>query len=332
MNVADNEEAILNHIQISVIIPAYNSEKYISRCLESICNQTFKDIYEIIVVNDGSSDQTSDIVYLFMARHKNIVLLNSENGGVSCARNNGLKMARGRYVTFLDSDDYVLEDYLESLYDISQLGYDLVISDATDVTEDGHEIVKTTAYAKEIVDIEIKPKLRLMSPALHSTAWGCLYDKNSITGIEFDENLTIGEDTVFFFKSLSLARRAVYIPYSGYRYVQREQSAVHSGSLIRYWHESVAWKFVSDLMPPQSRAASEAKAISVYHAARGFLCHRRDSAKCCGARNEELFDYVNQLALPSIGCYLINGKPRSAATIFLACLTGITRCSFNLDN
>lgn len=98
---------------ISVIIPAYNAEKYVAKCIKSIQNNTYKNL-EIIVINDGSNDNTQGVVESFMA-DKRIVLINVKNGGVSKARNLGLDRATGEYVAFVDSDDYVREDYFEIL-------------------------------------------------------------------------------------------------------------------------------------------------------------------------------------------------------------------------
>ena len=96
---------------ISVIIPAYNSEQYILRCLDSVFNQTYKNI-EIIVVNDGSTDKTREIV----EQLDNVILLNKENGGLCSSRKYGVKNSKGKYIIFLDSDDYLESDFIEKLY------------------------------------------------------------------------------------------------------------------------------------------------------------------------------------------------------------------------
>ena len=101
----------MERVKISVIIPVYNVEKYIRECIESVLNQTLKDI-EIIAVNDGSRDNSIKIIeeYLSDARLK---IINKENGGASFARNIGMKAARGEYIYFIDSDDFINEDVLE---------------------------------------------------------------------------------------------------------------------------------------------------------------------------------------------------------------------------
>ena len=92
--------------KVSVIVPVYNVEKYITRCLTSLINQTLDDL-EIILVNDGSQDNSEQIIRQFKKEHSNIIYVTKENGGLSSARNFGLIYATGEYVAFLDSDDYV---------------------------------------------------------------------------------------------------------------------------------------------------------------------------------------------------------------------------------
>ena len=101
--------------KISIIIPMYNAEKYIARCLESVINQSFNDI-EIIIVNDGSTDKSLEICRKYAEVDERIVILNKENNGVSVARNQGMNVATGEYVMFVDSDDWIDESMCQDLY------------------------------------------------------------------------------------------------------------------------------------------------------------------------------------------------------------------------
>lgn len=101
--------------KVSVIVPVYNVEKYIEKCLESLVNQTLEDI-EIIIVNDGSKDDSDKIIKKYQEKYKNIVYLEKENGGLSDARNFGIPHAKGEYIAFLDSDDYIEYDMYEKMY------------------------------------------------------------------------------------------------------------------------------------------------------------------------------------------------------------------------
>ena len=106
-------------MKISVIIPVYNVEKYLQKCLESIVNQTFCD-WELIAVNDGSSDKNSDILRQYAEYDTRIKVINQQNSGVSAARNAGLDVAKGDFVCFIDSDDYVHPQMLELLLNAAE--------------------------------------------------------------------------------------------------------------------------------------------------------------------------------------------------------------------
>lgn len=105
----------MDKISASIIVPIYNVEKYLAECLDSLERQTLDDI-EIIMVNDGSTDNSGDIAKTYAAQNENFCLINRENGGLSAARNSGLDVARGEYVYFLDSDDFLADDAIEKLY------------------------------------------------------------------------------------------------------------------------------------------------------------------------------------------------------------------------
>ena len=112
---------------LSVVIPAYNVEKYIERCITSVLKQKLKDI-EIIVIDDGSKDKTADICKKLSQDNKNIIFKRVENGGCSAARNLGISMAKGKYIAFLDSDDWVEEDmYLNMVKELEKNQADIVI-------------------------------------------------------------------------------------------------------------------------------------------------------------------------------------------------------------
>ena len=106
-----------NDLKISVIIPAYNAEKYLTETLDSVVSQTMSDSdYEIIIVNDGSSDHTADILQQYKKSHSNITIINQENGGPASARNTGLSAAKGEYIYFFDADDLLINNALEAMF------------------------------------------------------------------------------------------------------------------------------------------------------------------------------------------------------------------------
>lgn len=101
--------------EISIIVPVYNVEKYLDKCVNSILNQTFQD-FELILVDDGSPDNCGEMCDDYAARDKRVTVIHQVNGGLSAARNAGIEIAKGRYLGFVDSDDYIAEDMYELLY------------------------------------------------------------------------------------------------------------------------------------------------------------------------------------------------------------------------
>ena len=129
-----------NKIMLSIIVPVYNVEKYLEDCIESLLNQTYKN-YEIILVDDGSTDSSGKICDIVAESSSKIKVIHKENGGLSSARNTGLRVARGRYIGFVDSDDYILPTMYEKLiYSMSR--YKAQIASCQYFTFDTNDILK----------------------------------------------------------------------------------------------------------------------------------------------------------------------------------------------
>ena len=123
--------------KVSIIIPVYNNEKYVEKCIRSVMEQTFRNI-EIIIIDDGSQDDSVEILNRLAAEDKRIVLVHQENGGVAIARNRGLELAKGEYVTFIDGDDYVSKEYIALFYEMAEREQlDMIICGVRYVAEDG---------------------------------------------------------------------------------------------------------------------------------------------------------------------------------------------------
>lgn len=124
-------------IKVSIIVPVYNSEKYLDKCITSILRQTFED-FELILIDDGSSDKSALICDAYAKGDQRITAIHIPNGGVSNARNQGMDMARGEYMAFVDSDDYIDETYIKELYkNITETGSQLALCPVYFLSEDG---------------------------------------------------------------------------------------------------------------------------------------------------------------------------------------------------
>ncbi len=207
--------------KVSVIVPVYNVEKYLEKCLESLVNQTLEDI-EIIVVNDGTKDNSQKIIDKYTKKYpKKVKGYIKENGGLSSARNYGIKQARGEYIAFVDSDDYVEIDMFEKMYNKAiNNEYDVVVCDTIEVDENnGNKVYKKSNLNYSNKEI----KNYLISPPMACTR---LYKKFIFDELSFEEGI--------FYEDLNLTPSIVlktnkigFIEEGLYYYLQR------SGSIMK---------------------------------------------------------------------------------------------------
>ncbi|MBP3831623.1 MAG: glycosyltransferase [Clostridia bacterium] len=203
--------------KISIIVPVYNVEKYIDKCLKSLVNQTLQDI-EIIIVNDGSLDKSVEIIKKYVKENPTkINYYEKENGGLSSARNYGLEYATGEYIAFLDSDDYVDCNMYEEMYSLAK-------KENADMLE--CDFIWEWEYGKKIFDKrrEYKTKEEMMKKP-RVVAWNKIYKREIINKykIRFPEGL-IYEDMEFFYKLLPHLNKVSYINKYFVHYIQREDS------------------------------------------------------------------------------------------------------------
>lgn len=217
----------MERVKISVIIPVYNVEKYIRECVESVLNQTFKDI-EIIAVNDGTKDNSIKIIEEYLSDGR-LKIINKENGGLSSARNEGMKVARGEYIYFIDSDDFIEKDVLEVLYkNLESEKLDIVFSNFSFYND------KTKKEKKAKFTFPFEEKINKGYYFLYNgeeiNVWNRLYRKEFLEkyNFKFIEGI-IYEDQDFGFKTILLAENIKYIENYGYKYrVGREGSIMSS--------------------------------------------------------------------------------------------------------
>ena len=209
-------------IKVSVIVPVYNVEEYLERCLDSLVNQTLKET-EIIVVNDGTKDNSQEIIDKYKEKYSNIKSYIKENGGLSDARNYGIKKATGKYIAFVDSDDYVTRDMYEKMYNKANLGnFDMVVCDLNYVYDD-ESIIKAYSNLKHDTT-DIKQAMLNIYPA----AWNKIFKKKLFeTGIEFKKGVWF-EDVEFIYRLLPYVKTIGVIHEHFNQYVQRQGSITNT--------------------------------------------------------------------------------------------------------
>lgn len=212
---------IENHGLISVIIPIYNVEPYLQRCLDSIYRNTYKNL-EIICVNDGSTDNSLEI--LKSQQDKRIIIIDKKNGGVSSARNAGLKVATGEYIAFVDPDDWVHSRYFELLHS-SILGCEMSVC--------GYQKVSSWSEEQVVDQVEVHTISNLNGSVYNLLSncvavWGRLYRRAIINGFSFRENIAVIEDKIFNIEVFAKINRASVISAQLYYYYNRMDSLVHT--------------------------------------------------------------------------------------------------------
>lgn len=204
------------HRKISIIVPVYNAEKYLHRCIDSILKQTFAD-FELLLVNDGSKDASGRICDEYAAKDERVKVFHKQNGGVSSARNLGLDNVSTEWIAFVDSDDWIEDDYLQKLHkpdveaDLLLCGYQPWMPFVEEKTYNGRE---------EITDL-------LSNHIFYfSNVYAKLFRANMIReqNIRFDEKMNYAEDTVFVFSYLLYISCVVTLSPSGYHYVDADGS------------------------------------------------------------------------------------------------------------
>ena len=182
---------------VSVIVPIYNAKDSLCQCIDSILSQSFTN-FELILIDDGSTDESKDICDNYAIRDTRIITFHKLNGGVSSARNKGLDLAQGEFITFIDSDDYVCTSFLESLL-VGEKA-DLVIGSYISVEGKSSNIPFSlkTDYLNDTLSIGLFLQKNLASLILR-VPWGQLFRRQIIDkfNIRFDERLYFGEDTIF---------------------------------------------------------------------------------------------------------------------------------------
>ena len=218
---------------ISIIIPVYNVDKYLDDCLSSVFRQTLKNI-EVVIINDGSTDNSINIIKKYQNEYNNIILIEQENKGLSVARNVGIEHATGKYITFLDSDDFITENFCEKLYNKAEENKcPLVIGGIELVYPSGKTKPYTSYHCDESkVYNEIDTYQMLLNCKMGAQVVGKLYLREILilSPIRFEPGIYY-EDIRFTYPILQVYHKIMFVNQLIYKYRMNANSIVHTSSL-----------------------------------------------------------------------------------------------------
>ncbi len=233
--------------KVSVIIPVYNVEKYLQQCLDSIINQTLADI-EIICINDGSTDSSLAILEEYAKKDARIKVINSENKGSSAARNIGMEAAKGDYIGFIDSDDWIDSNFYETLYnaaisknaDIARTFYDYNYLDR----------VEEEKYFNDIVRAAVEKNRDLKINEHNVVIWNAIYKSEllKLNNIRFPEDLSCVVDVSFTAKATFLSKKTVPVTGTVYHYRLEVANSLSLMSLRKIFAAATANRYVIDFL------------------------------------------------------------------------------------
>lgn len=266
---------------ISVIVPVYNAEKYLDRCLNSLTEQSYESL-EILLINDGSTDSSAQICENWKQRDSRIRFYSQENQGVSAARNLGLDKASGDYVAFVDADDWITRRMLEKqLNCLKKEQSDIVLCGFCEKTGDDAEktcrkeeykenseylvngrnflnnqncenIQKSqniqTTRRQQCITVDVKTYTGDYLLRGHNRCWSVLFQKEAIGHVRFIQGLTIGEDLLFMIDILSQIRRVSILEDQDYCYFINENGAMMAQFRDRYMDQIVCWELAAERM------------------------------------------------------------------------------------
>lgn len=271
----------MNNELISIIVPIYNCEKYLSECLESILKQSYI-YFELILINDGSNDKSGDICKKYANADKRIIYINQSNSGVSVARKKGIDISNGKYISFIDSDDYIDENYLMNLYKkITESNSEFVCCNSIDIEVINYENNKIT---KEEI---IMNKQRLFNDYFQCKRyayciWGKLYKREALINIEF-KNIKYGEDTCMIIDLFKKCNKVHVLNYDGYYYRGQENSVSNTIKQIEKYNDllvqsELVYKICEEEIPILLKNASKNFINNLYRAIAEY-CKNRELYK-----------------------------------------------------
>lgn len=241
----------MSALLISVILPVYKVEKYIKKCLDSICRQSYSNL-EVILVDDGSPDESGIICDQYAEKYSNFVVIHKENGGVSSARKEGISRANGQYISFVDSDDYLEYDFFEKLVDeIEKNKADIICCNCID-EGDTHQPNKCIKKNRCIETLYDKMDCYFAGMRFAYVIWGKLYKKELISKIDIP-SMRYTEDTHMMLQAFKLSTKISLLQYAGYHYRAQDESAMAVAKKIDVIRDTlITIAFVKDICSSMS--------------------------------------------------------------------------------
>lgn len=298
--------------EISIIIPAYNEEKNIARCLNSVLAQTFES-FEVICVDDGSTDGTVEIIKSFAEKDDRIILLKNPDKGVSSARNFGIENARGNYIGFVDSDDFIQPQMYEFLHRaVTENNCDFSVckyKKTNEIKEKNFEYKTENFYPENFIENFDETEL------VFSSACTKLISKNILKDIRF-KNFKIGEDTIFNSEIYSKNSSSILVNAELYTYYINTQSVSFTELWSEKWFDLLQTRFFSyDILKEKN------KALSSFYLERGMKLLLSYNFNLKGSPNEKKFKlqikkYLKNYIKPFMICKSISLKNKLTIPIF----------------
>lgn len=262
-----------NDKKVSIVVPVYNGEAYIKKCVESLLKQTYKPL-EIILVNDGSEDGTAEVCAEYAGKFESVKFVNKKNEGVTLARLDGIKSSSGNYIAFVDADDWIDDKYIEQMMSELEDG-DIILSGITKVVsdEDGHALEERNLLSAGVYKEDEEKRILFERMLCYDTPfrfgilpYACnkIYKKNRLISLmeSVDKSIYDGEDVAIIFPYLLNSEKIVLSDYCGYNYLihkgsvcaQKRDDAYGNASRLYLWlYEAFSGTKYVEIMLPQLR-------------------------------------------------------------------------------
>lgn len=305
----------MNHL-ISIIVPIYNAEKYLDKCLNSLQIQTYSNI-EIIMVDDGSADDSAQICKRYQAADPRFKYVYQENAGVSSARNKGLDLAQGDFIGFCDSDDWVEADMYETLYDLAARN-EADVSIISFIADMGQTALPFEDHSEELIFdsegaiIEMHNEGRFEGHLCNK-----IFKRSLFEDVRFRTDITIFEDMVAVWDLFQKADRIVFCDVHKYHYYYNPDSATKSGFKESYWSAQIACRQMADNMkkyyPNKLAIAQKTLVLRNYHIAVKLFRSRKTLGRAdyLKIKQEIAVNYTEDVKK------LVGSKDRIGISVFL---------------